>query len=320
MGPILKRGFYVALGFGLALVLGFGIPIRPPPVGVSPLPVTSAAFPPGDGGFVDSYVGSPGTCLDLSGGSSSLSAALVCSDYSGNLVLGSAGSGGQYITQGIAGGWLSDGGMEPGVNNVYLDGGNLVTSTGNIYATSGSGTNNSGVISAGYGFYATWNDAGNIACTNGTCLSITANGPDNAAGDQSDPTINGFSGIVTNVGVWLNGQGTGHLCWNASSSANCETGGAPWSVTSGGNERLTGTVTTGGVTLPHDQRGCDAGSTGLLSVTFATAYAGQPSCTCSDTNSTLNACDVTARATTGATFKATGSDVICWTCGDINSN
>lgn len=67
-------------------------------------------------------------------------------------------------------------------------------------------------------------------------------------------------------------------------------------------------------------RGCDAGTGGLLSVTFTQAFGSQPSCICSDTNSTLSACDVTARNTNTAQFKATGTDVICWSCGDINNN
>lgn len=103
-------------------------------------------------------------------------------------------------------------------------------------------------------------------------------------------------------------------------TGNTAPSGALATANTTGGVTVAGSLTYQTVTMPHVQMGCDAGTGGLLSVTFGRAYASQPACTCSDTNSTLSACDVTTRNVGGAQFKAAGTDTICWQCGDINNN
>jgi hypothetical protein len=62
------------------------------------------------------------------------------------------------------------------------------------------------------------------------------------------------------------------------------------------------------------QHGSDAGTTGVLSVTFSTAFVARPDCTCSTEGNFP--CGPTVRTTTGAQFQSVGAttDVLDWVC------
>lgn len=80
-------------------------------------------------------------------------------------------------------------------------------------------------------------------------------------------------------------------------------------------------ATVNGFLIPQISHGSDAGTSGVLSVNFGTAFTGSvggltlPDCTCSNVNATAAACDVTSRSVSQAAFKSgAGSDVIQYIC------
>lgn len=76
------------------------------------------------------------------------------------------------------------------------------------------------------------------------------------------------------------------------------------------NVLIKGTLSANGFAVPQIQTYSDAGSTGVVSWTWPTAFTAIPVCVCSNTNATVVACDITTRTTVGvATKSGAASDV-----------
>jgi hypothetical protein len=125
------------------------------------------------------------------------------------------------------------------------------------------------------------------------------------------------------LGMNAGGAANTYLCWNgAACSKYTQYNGTSWNFVGSGGLLQIGTKT---VPMAPDTRqymieaNADAGTAGVLNVTFTTAFTNVPSCVCSDQQAVPLVCGVTAVTTAGAAFAAVGggTERIHWNCTGV---
>lgn len=126
------------------------------------------------------------------------------------------------------------------------------------------------------------------------------------------------TGTDTNAGLTVNGDaGIAGATSLAGGLATVDGSGNLTAQDAGilGSLAVTGTASVNGFAVPQIKHFSDAGTGGLLDVAVSPSFGAVPDCTCSNSNATTAACDITARSVSHIQAKSgSGTDVLNIIC------